>query len=601
MSDEEIEYLGFAAPKTGLQSPVTGIVLNVEQSPNGEAHRLVFNRTDGSVVPVGRRPGTEMPSGNDSNSAMFRCAVVSRKHAKMMFSDNTGHAYIIDLNSHHGTHIRKPGQLSSRMLEPELPMILSDGDVITFGKTVGRNEECVRPVVVRVELLRHPATDVFRPLFVPSPASDKASSGRYGIYVSSGSSDEMQESDVDEGDTTRADVSVIATGATKVLDAMRNMKLPPLGPWVNLPSLKEVLQTKSRSHSPMDLESPPPVASPALSYQDDIAALDRIIFGGEPSQEETGVETNPQEVGESSRESSQGVEESNSPPSDLGLVVEKLKDDISKLHSHRRKYRSRFNANVHTISLKLADYDKRITELTEKQDLLADKANQAPTPDTAALASQMSEVQEKLGFVLDVDLPDLQAQVDNIDGELCDLTDQHDEMNEMMDKATEVTRQVQNEIQRLEGFLAEIEQLRQKARGQVEQALREVQETSENAMKKIAEDSAKLSEALSLQSMSPSLKRKREDSDEGDDVDDQQVNDGDLTMDDIPPVAADESVPADAVQLSVMDETPVVISTPCLSLHRPRKRLRRIASVFAQTAGAVTVGAVVTWSALAFA
>lgn len=227
------------------------------------------------------------------------------------------------------------------MLEPELPMILSDGDVITFGKTVGRNEECVRPVVVRVELLRNPTTGVFRPLFVPSPASDKASSGRYGIYVSSGSSDEMQESDMDEGDTTRADVSVIATGATKVLDAMRNMTLPPLGyvcgslrdalpypafsPWVNLPSLKEVLQTKSRSHSPMDLESPPPAASPALSYQDDIAALDKIIFGGEPSEELTGVETNPQAVDESSRESSQGAEESVSSPPDLGQVVEKLK------------------------------------------------------------------------------------------------------------------------------------------------------------------------------------------------------------------------------------------------------------------------------------
>lgn len=104
--------------------------------------------------------------------------------------------------------------------------------------------------------------------------------------------------------------------------------------------------------------------------------------------------------------------------------------------------------------MKLADYDKRITELTEKQDLLAEKAKEAPAPDTAALVSQMSEVQEKLGFVLDIDLPDLQAQVDNIDGELCDLTDQHDEMNEMMDKATEVTRQVQSEIQRLEGFLA---------------------------------------------------------------------------------------------------------------------------------------------------
>ena len=69
----------------------TGIVLTVEPSDNGGAHRLVFNRSDGSVVPIGRRPGGEVPSAVDLHSAMFRCAVVSRKHAKIMFSDNTGH------------------------------------------------------------------------------------------------------------------------------------------------------------------------------------------------------------------------------------------------------------------------------------------------------------------------------------------------------------------------------------------------------------------------------------------------------------------------------------------------------------------------------
>lgn len=35
-------------------------------------------------------------------------------------------------------------------------------------------------------------------------------------------------------------------------------------------------------------------------------------------------------------------------------------------------------------------------------------------------------------------------------------------------------------------------------------------------------------------------------------------------------------------------------------VSRPRKRMRRIASVMAHTATAVTIGAVATWSALAF-
>ena len=73
---------------------------------------------------------------------------------------------------------------------------------MTFGKSVGKNEECVKPVVARIELLYtgHNAahsTSSIKPLVVPSnssPSSDKSSvksnSGRYGIDDTSSSSDE---------------------------------------------------------------------------------------------------------------------------------------------------------------------------------------------------------------------------------------------------------------------------------------------------------------------------------------------------------------------------------------------------------------------------
>lgn len=143
---------------------------------------------------------------------MFRCAVVSRRHAKIAFSDsgnvwafasvsshhqlaNSCQVYLIDLDSHHGTHVRKPGETSSRMLEPEIPTPLSDGDIITFGKSVGRNEEMVKPVVARVQLLYNGlSSSVIKPLVVPdsSPSmSNKSHSGRYGLHSpSSSSSDE---------------------------------------------------------------------------------------------------------------------------------------------------------------------------------------------------------------------------------------------------------------------------------------------------------------------------------------------------------------------------------------------------------------------------
>ncbi|TFK19242.1 hypothetical protein FA15DRAFT_674624 [Coprinopsis marcescibilis] len=232
--DEEIEWLATVpAPKPNIHRPVTGIALTVEKADdvNEVALRLVFQRDKHCVVPIGRRPGdgSSRTSGVvPGSSALFRCAVVSRSHAKIMFSDS-GLVYLIDLNSHHGTHLRKAGHEQSIRLAPKAAMALSDGDVITLGKTVGRNEGCVRPVVVRVELQRHSSVSTntnststsslplplsssssFKPLIVPSPASDKSSSGRYGVYdegssssglsssSSSSSSDEMYDSEIEE-------------------------------------------------------------------------------------------------------------------------------------------------------------------------------------------------------------------------------------------------------------------------------------------------------------------------------------------------------------------------------------------------------------------
>lgn len=106
-------------------------------------------------------------------------------------SDGPSQVYLIDQSSHHGTHLRKPDSLASTTLQPEVPVSLSDGDIVTFGKTVGRHDDCVEPVVARVELLRNPASQV-----LPTTPSSSSSSGRYGIYGSS-SSDGYSSYDVD--------------------------------------------------------------------------------------------------------------------------------------------------------------------------------------------------------------------------------------------------------------------------------------------------------------------------------------------------------------------------------------------------------------------
>ena len=102
------------------------------------------------------------------------------------------------------------------------------------------------------------------------------------------------------------------------------------------------------------------------------------------------------------------------------------------------------------------------------------------------------------------------------------------------------------------------------------------------------------------------MKRKRDDTDENEETDEsediQQAID--IAQGSIDLANQDKDV--------VMDEDVSVPSTKSEVLkaaagtHRqldappPRKRTRRIASVLAHTATAVTIGAVVTWSALAF-
>ncbi|KAF6752669.1 hypothetical protein DFP72DRAFT_448763 [Ephemerocybe angulata] len=232
MSDNEIEFLGSnPAVPPALQRPATGIVLHVESYGSDDSYRLAFSRLNSSVIHVGRRPGIESESRTrdiDSGRVMFRCPVVSRKHAKIAFSDS-GHVYLIDLSSHHGTHVRKAGEMFSKSLKAEVPTRLSDGDIITFGKEVGRHsDDSVQPVVVRIEMVR-----TIKPLVVPVTPSDQSGStvsrppsGRYGAY----SSDELPspcydtDSDVEAPSTRRA--GSFSSFPCKAFDVLKRL-IPP--------------------------------------------------------------------------------------------------------------------------------------------------------------------------------------------------------------------------------------------------------------------------------------------------------------------------------------------------------------------------------------
>ena len=104
------------------------------------------------------------------------------------------------------------------------------------------------------------------------------------------------------------------------------------------------------------------------------------------------------------------------------------------------------------------------------------------------------------------------------------------------------------------------------------------------------------------------MKRKRDDTDENEEADESEniqqsvdIADVDGFIDLANPdkdVVMDENVSVPSTKLEVLEAAAGTHRQ--LDAPPPRKRTRRIASVLAHTATAVTIGAVVTWSALAF-
>jgi hypothetical protein len=74
--------------------------MHVERCNDQPAYGMVFRRCHFSVVNVGRRPGgacTEKRfEPTTSGRAMFRCPVISRRHAKITFSDS-GHVRFLSI------------------------------------------------------------------------------------------------------------------------------------------------------------------------------------------------------------------------------------------------------------------------------------------------------------------------------------------------------------------------------------------------------------------------------------------------------------------------------------------------------------------------
>ncbi|KAF5347452.1 hypothetical protein D9756_011111 [Leucocoprinus leucothites] len=739
MLDDDIQYLGsrikLRDPPRYMQRTVSGAALHIEKSDGNEAYVLTFNRDKSSTVHVGRRPGNEnesRPLDQENGRAMFRCAVVSRRHARIVFTDsgnvcasasvspqqqlaNSGQVFLIDLDSHHGTHIRKPGETSSRMLEPEIPTPLSDGDIITFGKTVGRNEEMVRPIVARVQLLHSgPSTSAIKPLVVPESSPNR--SGRYGLHSpSSSSSDEAYNgqsdaySDIEEipppvsitpraGPQTDSESKSESFHLGRAFEVFKRL-LPPTSappepaahdqreqsprleeqspihsesssssvpPPSNLPSLWTFPDDRaspfpllprypsissvdlpnefydlppinpaniindgelSRSESPMDLASPSPpppeqepliigawanFSSPSSSESESIATPpdnEVPVVNNDAAETPAATTAAVQHEDNHEAESTAVVNEATPLPPSLATATDKgkqreqiptvdsssfitrleyeqlkakysnLQNEIDILQAQRRKYKTKFNANVHTV--------------TDKFHELEDKMND--------MAAQCTLFMDQIEDVTSGDVPDIQARIDDLvdedDAHRRDIDDLMkraaicEERDDETDDFSMLERErLQEEKERAQKYLDTLKVLIDDMK-----ALRAV---TEQEMEAELANLRQLRESIMHEQNDPSTptKRKRTLDDEGDHysdtIDNTTTHAHDEEFHDAPMHSSDEDgtmQPQCSIGFHISHDQP-----------SPRKRARRIASVAAQTATAVTMGAVAAWVALAF-
>ncbi|KAJ7636046.1 hypothetical protein DFH06DRAFT_1219813 [Mycena polygramma] len=499
--DDCIQYLGTvrrpgarALPPflSSLMSPrpVTGIALNIEKSGAEPGRTLIFRKGEVAVVHIGRRPGSDSDNRKaDAGKAFFACPVVSRHHAKIAFSDS-GHCYLIDTKSHHGTHVRKRDEAVSKQLNDETPTLLADGDVVTFGKSVGSDKGLVRPVVARIELL-YGSQPPFKPLVVPGVSEPQRSpSGRYGVYVPTSSASEGSSSsdEQDSPDSHDSDVEEISrppraavrppwhasnSDSTSPLQGVRkpspecfvprqyspfafsdeyrafspgpqdpaplfgrdpclNVGFDPYSIFEEEVDLEEIDHDEvdhddnsdnsnySRSTSPMDLSSSPEPSDPPAANKETenpMAVGEPVIIGAWPRSRSS----SPPSVFSSSFPSLRILPPSRivapveqlpaatpvviEPPKAVDLVenesdddevivvdkvepeksvdnsettqlrasVATVKTEVAKLHAHRRKYKQRFNDNLHVMGEKFADLEEKTTEAHDLYNALSER------------------------------------------------------------------------------------------------------------------------------------------------------------------------------------------------------------------------------------
>lgn len=305
--------------------------------------------------------------------------------------------------------------------------------------------------------------------------------------------------------------------------------------------------------------------------------------------------------------------------SEMQRTLKKIEASVSKLHVSRRKYKNRFNANVSFMSNKLSEIDDKFAEVDAEYNVLCDQVEEIQHGDLPDFAKQIEDLNERIDAIIaDRDNDRLKTPspppmpVEEIKNTVKSINDLIDEQ-----RASHLKRQ-----EELSKHLIDMTTAREETRRVIEQA-KAILAASTTAI------DASLNEELQVRSspifvrttkfiqvvnkrppqqtpVPTSLKRKRDEMDEDEGASVELVESAQVVPVDPLAGTADGETNLNVTMIDLaaqMNEDSTNAKTIDMSvgvLPPPRKKIRTIGSVVAQTATAVTIGAVITWSALAF-
>ncbi|KZV75026.1 hypothetical protein PENSPDRAFT_647548 [Peniophora sp. CONT] len=634
MSDNEIEYLGsMQAPSAAPSVPssttpplVAGITLTVTGGDEPNRTLRFYNYPASREITIGRASSSSprKMGGADGLHASFRCPVISRKHASIAFLDSR-YVAITDLRSHHGTYVRKAGSPAGRSLLPNLAFQLNDGDFITFGKRVAKDDGYVDPVTVEVRLLEggdglnsYDADSYASRPMPTGPFSmglSHSSSGRFGLTIgdvySSSSSSEGELSDVDDA----PEEIPIARGPALLDRLSVPVELPPmrsgLGKFIPLYnhepstspelgdfSVAHMLNDYARDHSPFIVGAYPvsederedigrassPFYTPGflpLRFKEPIVTIDN----SRAEEEEESMDMGSESGAELPADQPADAESSEAPHDvvqiDVAPVVEEpvgnpridalearltvLDDAIVNLRGNA--LRDHLEARkTHAADISRTDaLGARIDELSKSVNQLREHVDEDDSAQYEDLMGELGDVRYQVEQ-LDDQVNDLRGDFDGTDDTTRDLEMRVDVLESMRIKSEEDDQKShEEESQKLQGLVTEVRTLRDDFKRALDELAAERAQIQAERTAAQAERAAAQTESERSAPRKP--KRKHGD------LEDEDEGEGE--------------------------------STRALVRLRPRKRARktaeRVAGAVARGTAYAAVGAVAAWSALAFA